>query len=362
MRLRCSCNSKRWKFAIVALTVFGSLLEGSRTKAQSPDTDRWSMLYAANTLDIEGSKPFHLKMTFQLYSLTGSAAETGTIEQWWYSPKDNHTVIRSPSLNSGSDTRSEFDEKTARESYLVNELLYFALRPIPKHDPSRSADVSEEARNFGKTMLDCLEAKSAGPPGMSRTFPTICTQQKSDAVRVVISPEGGSTSTRNSMGKFRDISVALDLAISMLDRDAITGKVITLESLPPRPVQPEADITAVTGTPVTANTTQTGMSAPASPATARIAGGVIAGFRTKFVQPSYPLLAKLEHMSGSVVFHAVISKDGNIEHLVPIASTDPIFTDAAMGAVKQWIYKPYLLNGEPTEVDTNITVNFKLRG
>jgi TonB family protein len=362
MRLRCSCNSKRWQFAIVALAVFGSLLEGSRMKAQSPDTDRWSKLYAANNLDIEGSKPFHLKMTFQLYSLTGTAAETGTIERWWYSPEDNHTVIHSPSFDSDSDVRSEYKEETARESYLVNELLYFALHPVPKHDANRFADISEETRSFGKTALDCVEAKPTGPTGLARQLTTVCTQPKSDAVRVVLPPEGKSMFTRNSMGTFRDISVALDLAISILNRDAITGKVVTLQGLPAKPAAAEANSTPVPDAPVTANPAATGVSAPAPLPRARIAGGVIAGFRTKFVQPSYPLLAKLEHMSGSVVFHAVISKDGNIEHLVPIASTDPIFTDAAMGAVKQWVYKPYLLNGEPTEVDTTITVNFTLRG
>jgi periplasmic protein TonB len=46
---------------------------------------------------------------------------------------------------------------------------------------------------------------------------------------------------------------------------------------------------------------------------------------------------------------------------VPIASTDPVFIDAAMQSVKQWKYSPYLLNGEPTEIDTSITVNFGIR-
>ena len=68
----------------------------------------------------------------------------------------------------------------------------------------------------------------------------------------------------------------------------------------------------------------------------------------------------MQHQNGSVLMSALIDKDGNIDRLVPIASTAPMFTEEAMKAVKDWKYVPYLLNGVPTEVDTSITVNFAL--
>jgi TonB family protein len=92
----------------------------------------------------------------------------------------------------------------------------------------------------------------------------------------------------------------------------------------------------------------------------RIAGGVIAGARTLFVQPVYPAAAKAAHMSGTVVMRAVITKDGSIGRLTVASSTNGMFDDAAIDAVRQWRYRPYLLNGEPTEVDTTITVNFAM--
>ncbi len=98
------------------------------------------------------------------------------------------------------------------------------------------------------------------------------------------------------------------------------------------------------------------------PDVVHLSGGVIAGHRIKFVEPNYPAAAKMSHLSGVVLMQAVIGKDGTIRRLVPIASTDAMFTESATEAVRQWRYSSYLLNGAPTEVDTTITVSFQLRG
>ena len=98
---------------------------------------------------------------------------------------------------------------------------------------------------------------------------------------------------------------------------------------------------------------------PAGPA--RISGGVIAGNILVKTQPVYPPIAKAAHVGGTVVLHAIISKDGTIQSLQAVSGPD-MLKGAALDAVRQWRYKPYLLNGDPTEVDTTITVNFNLNG
>ena len=69
----------------------------------------------------------------------------------------------------------------------------------------------------------------------------------------------------------------------------------------------------------------------------------------------------MAHLSGIVFLRFVIAKDGSVQSVVPLASTDPGFTDAATAAVKQWRFSPYLLNGEPIDMDSTVTVNFQLR-
>jgi periplasmic protein TonB len=79
------------------------------------------------------------------------------------------------------------------------------------------------------------------------------------------------------------------------------------------------------------------------------------------VQPTYPPIARAAHIQGLVQLHAIISKEGTIENLI-VESGHPMLVKAALDAVSQWRYRPYLLNHEPVEVETEITVNFTLGG
>jgi protein TonB len=93
----------------------------------------------------------------------------------------------------------------------------------------------------------------------------------------------------------------------------------------------------------------------------RVSSGVTQGLRIKYVEPTYPSIAKTAHVQGTVILAAVIGKDGAIENL-HVVSGHPLLQGAAMDAVKQWRYRPYILNGEPVEVDTQVIVNFNLGG
>jgi TonB family protein len=94
--------------------------------------------------------------------------------------------------------------------------------------------------------------------------------------------------------------------------------------------------------------------------TARISAGVMAGNRLTFVPPIYPQAAKDAKLDGIVVLDAIIGKDGTITSLKLISGPDEL-AKSAWDAVKQWTYKPYLLNGDPVAVETTITVNFSLQ-
>ncbi len=93
--------------------------------------------------------------------------------------------------------------------------------------------------------------------------------------------------------------------------------------------------------------------------TLNVSQGVSQGLLTKKVQPIYPRNALSMHIEGSVEVLATISKTGDISH-VKILSGDGQLAKAATDAVKQWKYKPYLLNGDPVEIQTQITINFRL--
>jgi TonB family protein len=93
--------------------------------------------------------------------------------------------------------------------------------------------------------------------------------------------------------------------------------------------------------------------------TLKVSQGVTQGLLLKRVQPNYPRQALQMHLQGAVELQAVIGKNGIISS-VKVLSGEPILARAAAQAVLQWKYKPYLLDGEPVDIQTQITVNFKL--
>jgi len=99
----------------------------------------------------------------------------------------------------------------------------------------------------------------------------------------------------------------------------------------------------------------------ATPQRVRVSSGVVSGLLVRKVPPTYPPLARQARIQGVVILQAQISKEGTIQNL-QLISGHPMLAPAAIEAVKQWKYRPYLLNGEPVEVDTQVQVNFTLAG
>jgi TonB family protein len=97
----------------------------------------------------------------------------------------------------------------------------------------------------------------------------------------------------------------------------------------------------------------------APPQVISISQGVSQGLLVRKVQPNYPSQAVSMRIEGPVNLQATIAKDGTIKE-VKVLGGHPLLARAAADAVRQWRYKPYMLNGQPFEVHTEITVNFKL--
>jgi periplasmic protein TonB len=100
--------------------------------------------------------------------------------------------------------------------------------------------------------------------------------------------------------------------------------------------------------------------APVVPQRVRVSQGVTKGLLVHRVEPAYPTLARTARVQGEVVLSAIIDTNGQITNL-QLVSGHPMLVPAAIAAVREWRYKPYLLNGQPVEVETTITVIFSLQ-
>jgi len=100
------------------------------------------------------------------------------------------------------------------------------------------------------------------------------------------------------------------------------------------------------------------LATPVIPNRVRISQGVTQGHLIQKIEPKYPPLAKAARIWGQVVLQAIISKEGEIKDLT-LVSGHPMLVPAAIDGVRQWRYRPYLLNGQPVEVETTVTVTFQ---
>jgi protein TonB len=98
---------------------------------------------------------------------------------------------------------------------------------------------------------------------------------------------------------------------------------------------------------------------PASATKVRVSPGVSQGLLITRVEPKYPELPRRIGIQGDVILAAIIGRDGRIENL-HVVSGHPMLAPAAVDAVKQWRYQPYMLGSQPVEVETQITVRFTL--
>ncbi len=125
-------------------------------------------------------------------------------------------------------------------------------------------------------------------------------------------------------------------------------------------IQGQASLDAnVIGLPISGTRLVMPVPAPATVTRTFRTSTMMQGSLIRRVEPVYPPLARTERIQGPVVLAAIISKEGAIENL-RLLSGHPMLVPAAISAVSQWRYKPYILNDEAIEVETQITVNFVL--
>ncbi len=99
----------------------------------------------------------------------------------------------------------------------------------------------------------------------------------------------------------------------------------------------------------------------AVPKSVKISGGVAEGRLVFHPTPSYPVIAKASHTEGTVVLAATIDHEGKIANL-RVVSGPAMLQEAALQAVSQWRYRPYMLNNQPVDVETTVNVVFSLSG
>lgn len=330
---------------LVALNLL--LLSVAHADNSAALTDRLHQAEASSSLDAGDLKPWHLKLNVQLFGNQGQQTEQGTIEEWWMSPTSVQVAYTFPSYTAvvvRNETGFSRTKDAGTPPFLLRLLLDQVVHPMPRAEDADGSIPELRNQTFGKVKLECImldqKIKTLAYPPFG-LFPTYCFDPGNSSLRFSYN-FGSQVIIRNAIGTFQMRKVATDINVSENKLQQATAHVGTLESNSSmRP--PQIDPTALQTVGPTAS----------------VASGVMAGHKLTGDNPIYPEGAKSRHVSGSVVIRALIGTDGHIHSMNLISVPDPELAISALTAVRTWTYTPYRLNGEPTEVNTQITVNFK---
>ncbi len=331
----------------IALTVLILTSCSCVTSYGEKPQDRLLAAATHSQLDAPGLKPWHLKLDVTLYDSNGKNPVVGTIERWNAENGDRTTFTFGDATRTVLNDGDKFyASHSGTVPSLADSVLDAVLRPGPSQRDIQSSSPETTSENFGKVKLDCImlteDVLHKGSIAMG-LFPTYCLDPGGELLRASFN-FGSYTVLRNDVSDFQGQFIAHTLALIQGTRTKVAeAKIAALETFTPSSDQfaPDAAMKATSNF-------------------AQISGKIMAGEIRSKTTPVYPASARQAHISGTVVLHAVVGRDGHIRSLRPISAPDTDLALASIDAVRQWTYSPYLLNGEPTDVDTTITVNFNL--
>jgi TonB family protein len=378
------------RFGVLLLTLCAaSCCLGQQTGVSPLPADPHAILAAAQPLyDFSSTdlKPWHLRVTYQLYNEKEAPTEQGTFEYWWASPevhrsswtRSNVSYTTWEVAGHGHAHQGSSEELSYAESKL--EQIFFS--PLPSQRTVNSDHTQLEKRTFGKdaNMLQCV---MVGPKmtGLDTAqiglFPTYCFAPSQPALLAYFeytAPIMEFNQTSKVQGRYLPKQIAI---LSYAHKKLLTAAVEMVNGISPEDaaLAPPQDVKI--SYPAKKVKEDEAKDSAASQDQSNAAKGLVAlgddgqpsvvipteeanKLGLKRPAPIYPQDAKDARISGTVVIRAVIGRDGWVHDMQVVTAPSASLAASALGAVSQWRYRPYLLNGEPVEVDTTANVIYSL--
>jgi len=221
------------------------------------------------------------------------------------------------------------------EQYLVS--------PLPSQVAVSKGRFNDSDTVLGGVHLRCLRYLPPTSPTIPMVYPAYCFAKDLPAIRVV-APYRELLVFFNGIVRFGDQYLAKQIQVKKAGNPQMNIDVTELSSIVN---MQEAEIAPPSG------------AVPAPTRKIAVSPGVIAGNKISGTPPEYPYNAKAARIEGVVILEATITKAGTIGNL-RVLTGPSMLQQAALDSVKTWRYKPYLLNGEPVEVETQLNVIFQL--
>ena len=297
-----------------------------------------------NNLATPDAKPWHIKAAFQLFDEQGVVVDEGTYEEFWASAFQFKRTFTGKAFSETAygSKKGVLLAGAEEEPDLLLVARNNLVHPLPDEASIEHTTYTTKSLDSGSIKLLCIipSAFASGAPPDNSAY---CLDTDDPMLRVAARPSTSDQAFHNRHLRVEDRAIAGEMKIMH------NGKVTVALHLEAATVLDPSDEAVFTPP------------AGAVPAALRItvSGAISEGMLEYKVTPDYPSAARNAHVEGIVTLRGIIGKNGTIRTLKALGGPE-ILQGAAIQAVQQWRYRPYLLNGQPVEVQTTINVVFKL--
>jgi TonB family protein len=315
-------------------------------EVKTPDDPRQRIELAEKVNGLRGMEiPWHLKATYQIYAADGSTSDEGTYEEWRGSAKQYRVALHSPTLNVEEYGTGQGVFRTGQRDWPREPLSSITSIIAGPTFPHISGDTVLEnyKQSFGGKSLPCTAFMKRDSQITRKNAPSYCFSNTDAVLAYASSANATNQMVFEHIRSLRGHYLAYDMKQYLETRPWLKLHVDTLEGLG------RAGFAAFT------------VPADAFPVTPRVRLMEQAPDRLiSKVDPKYPLTARFQGFQGTVVLNALIDKEGHVTWLRALAGPVPL-QQPSLDAVRQWVYQPYLVDGQPVEVETEINLIFDRR-
>jgi TonB family protein len=320
--------------------------------AKLPKDPNALLLLAArsSTLTDANMRPWHLKVTYSMIDKSGNVADQGVMEEWWAGATKSKVTYSSANFSQALYVTDKGWFKSGAQVAPPNPLSkleeQFSRPILVSEQQIQQVIIEREKREERGVKIICLKETGFLTPAGVRSFagPAYCIDADKPVLQAsVLSMPDPVQFDRAGIREFQARYVPTDILVSANGRPVMRAHLDTIEEL---------------------NTVDEATFAPTPDAQpvhlkVNIAAGVAVGMISRKTAPTYPPDALAARVSGTVALQVLIGTDGHVNEL-KVMSGPPELQQAAADAVRTWVYRPYLLNGTPVEVNTTVNVVFAL--
>ena len=310
-----------------------------------------------------GLKPWHAKLSVQLYDLKGVPTGTGSVDEWWMAPGNEKRTFAFPDYQG---TEIITSDGVFRSAGLISEPMTLAtilnqfVNPMAEEDKTAGFKPTARTLQLGGVTLPCIMlAKSNSrvanqPIGF---YPSWCTEPGKDTLRVFVD-DGGIAVVRNGISAFQGKDIPTDVSVTFSGAVIGTGRMeaISLDGMPTAPFTPDRDMVKALPKPIELKGKKLEGQAENTP-TPIFPGGRVRDQSTRTINGG---------LQGDIEIRLWVGEDGQIRDMRLESYPDPGVAQTAFDAVRQWTFHPLMVEGRAVPftgtLDFEIGKGFEIQG